>query len=369
MKKALSLALSLVMMISCFAIGGITAFASILPEEAIRVKLNEPTKIETKYDKDPMYEDAHCWVKFTPETTGSYFFNLPGETDDNMFFTTVFYSLNDAKELNFEHIKEAEGYIFGDDDISEIDGMVYNLNGGHTYYIDIEVWDFENPKNEPVLTLTVTPHTHAYRNFKYPADADWDGSYGKECKYCGATKDVVKIPYVKTIKLSTTSYTYDGKTKKPTVTVKDAKGKALVNGTDYTITYPSGRTKVGKYTVTIKFKGNYEGTVKKTFEIKPKKTSISSLTAQKKGFTVKWNKQSSQTTGYQVQYSTSDKFSNATTLTFADTSKTSKKVTDLRGGKKYYVRVRTYKKVTVNGKSTKVYSNWSKTKAITTKRF
>lgn len=31
------------------------------------------------------------------------------------------------------------------------------------------------------------------------------------------------------------------------------------------------------------------------------------------------------------------------------------------GSKKYYIRVRSYKAVKVNGKSTKVYSAWSKT--------
>ena len=51
-------------------------------------------------------------------------------------------------------------------------------------------------------------------------------------------------------------------------------------------------------------------------------------------------------------------------MTVKGYSKTSKKITNLKGGKKYYVRVRTYK--TVNG--TKYYSPWSKTKTVTTKK-
>ncbi len=33
-------------------------------------------------------------------------------------------------------------------------------------------------------------------------------------------------------------------------------------------------------------------------------------------------------------------------------------VKNLKAGKKYYVRIRTYKKVTEGGKKTKVYSAW-----------
>ena len=99
-----------------------------------------------------------------------------------------------------------------------------------------------------------------------------------------------------TLILSKTSYTYDGKVKKPIVTVKDANGSTLAK-TNYTVSYSKGRKKVGKYTVTVKLKGFYSGTLKKTFTIKPKATTISKVTAGKKAFTVKWKKQTSQTTG------------------------------------------------------------------------
>ena len=47
---------------------------------------------------------------------------------------------------------------------------------------------------------------------------------------------------------------------------------------------------------------------------------------------------------------------------------TSKTIKKLKGKKKYYVRVRTYKTVKVNGKSVRIYSGWSKAKAVTTKK-
>ena len=171
-------------------------------------------------------------------------------------------------------------------------------------------------------------------------------------------------PTIKSAKLSTTSYTYDGKVKAPSVKIIDSNGRTLVKNTDYTVTYASGRKNVGKYSVKIKFKGNYSGTKTLYFTIKPKATSISSLSAGSKKFTVKWKKQSTQVTGYQIQYSTSSKFSSPKTVTVSSYKTTSKTVKSLKAKKKYYVRVRTYK--TVSG--TKYCSSWSKAKSVTTKK-
>lgn len=72
---------------------------------------------------------------------------------------------------------------------------------------------------------------------------------------------------------------------------------------------------VGSYTVAIKLKGNYKGTVKNTFQIVPKGTQISKITPKKKGFALKWKKQAVQTTGYEIVYSTDKKFTEKTTKT------------------------------------------------------
>ncbi|MGN0458539.1 MAG: metallophosphoesterase [Eubacterium sp.] len=179
----------------------------------------------------------------------------------------------------------------------------------------------------------------------------------------------VYLDRVKTVSLSTTEYTYNGKVKTPSVTLYNYSGNKI-SSSNYTVTYPKGRKNVGVYKIKITFKGNYKGNpaVYKSFTVKPKSTSISSLSAKSKGFTVKWKKQSTQTTGYQLQYSTSSKFSKPKTVTVSKNSTTSKTVSKLKGGKKYYVRVRTYKSVKVNNKTTKIYSGWSKSRSITTKK-
>ena len=148
--------------------------------------------------------------------------------------------------------------------------------------------------------------------------------------------------------------------------MKDDKGEK-VSSENYTVSYAKGCKNVGTFAATVKFKGNYSGTVRKTFTIKPKSTSISKLTAGRKKFTVKWKKQAAQTTGYQIQYSTSSKFKNAKTVTVSKNKTTGKTVSKLKAKKKYYVRIRTYKMVKAGGKSTKIYSPWSKAKTVKVK--
>lgn len=72
-----------------------------------------------------------------------------------------------------------------------------------------------------------------------------------------------------TVTLKKTSYAYDGKTKKPAVTVKLGKTTLKANK-DYTVSY-KGNKNIGKATVTIMGKGSYTGKVTKTFKITAKK--------------------------------------------------------------------------------------------------
>ena len=200
-----------------------------------------------------------------------------------------------------------------------------------------------------------------------------NGSKSKHCTRCDAKSSVTTINKASNVKLSTTTYVYNGKIKSPNIVVKDSKGKAI-SSSNYTISKPSGRKNVGKYTYKIKFKNQYSGTKSLTLTINPKGTSISSVSNSKKAFTMKWKKQSakmatSRITGYQIQYSTSKKFSSKYTKskTIASYKTTSKKITGLKAKKTYYVRIRTYKTVKVSGKSVKLYSGWSTVKKVKTK--
>ena len=154
---------------------------------------------------------------------------------------------------------------------------------------------------------------------------------------------------------------YTGKALKPKAQVV-ADGMILTEGKDYTITYTSNKN-VGMAKAVITGMGYCEGTATGYFMINPKGTSISKLSASKKGFTAKWKAQKTQTTGYQLRYSTSSNMNGSVTKTIKSNKTVSKKITKLKAKKKYYVQVRTYK--SVNG--TKYYSSWSSKKSIKTK--
>lgn len=108
---------------------------------------------------------------------------------------------------------------------------------------------------------------------------------------------------------------------------------------------------------------NDKNTEPETTVKKPQKASVKSVTKAAKAFTVKWKKVSG-AEGYQIRYSTSSKMTNAKLVTIKKASTVSKKITGLKGGKKYYIQIRTY--ITVDGK--KVYSDWSAKKSVTTKK-
>lgn len=155
---------------------------------------------------------------------------------------------------------------------------------------------------------------------------------------------------------------YNAKYQTPKVGVK-LNGKALP-ASSYSVSY-YGNCFVGTATVTVRGTGNYSGTVTKTFNIVPKGTKIKAVKGVSKGFTVSYKENNIQTTGYQVQYSTDKKFKkNSKISTVKNVKKKSKTVTKLKGGKKYYVRVRTY--ALIGNK--KICSSWTPAKTVKTKR-
>ncbi len=169
------------------------------------------------------------------------------------------------------------------------------------------------------------------------------------------------------VKLSKTMYIYDGKAKKPSVKAVDKDGNAIP-GKYYTVSYQNNK-KVGRATATVVFKDGYTGTIKKSFTIRPMGVLIKNLQAASTGFTVKWAKKTAQTSGYQIQYSTNANFKKNSTgsVYVKKASVTKKTVKNLNFAKKYYVRIRVYKKVKSDGKSEKLYSVWSKAKRVKTR--
>ena len=211
--------------------------------------------------------------------------------------------------------------------------------------------------------------SHKYIVKVSPATVKNNGKIQQSCQVCSAAGSASVIYKPRKLTLNKTDFSYDGKVKTPSVTVKDSQGNSLRKGTDYQIKYPKGRKNPGVYSVAIVFQGNYSGKMTGSFTIRPKKTSLKKVAAKSKGMQVTWNKQAAQIDGYQIQYCTSAKFKGKTlkAVTVKKNS-TVKKISKLAGKKKYYVRIRTYKTVKVNGKSKKLYSDWSGKKAVNTKK-
>lgn len=298
---------------------------------------------------------------------------------DNRAVTSIgdyaFYGCGNLSEAeisqNVESIGQSAFSKCADDLTLIVDKNSYAENYAKSNKIKYKFTDGSSPddgtsgNNNPPASCA-----HFYKKSVIPATTKANGSITVICGKCGDEKSKTVIYAAGNVSISKTSYTYNGKTKKLSVTVKDSRGKALKNNTDYTVSFSKGMKNVGRYIVTVTLKGNYSGTITRAFDIVPKGTSIYKVTAKKKGFTVKWKKQADQTTGYEVQYSTSSKFSKKSTKTM-NTGKsraTSKAVSKLKAKKKYYVRIRTYKTVKINGKSVKLYSVWSKAKTVMTKK-
>ncbi len=229
-------------------------------------------------------------------------------------------------------------------------------------------------KGAIICTCTVCKHRytektfpaagHKYITTKVAAIMNKNGTVTTTCKVCKKKSQTI-IYAPKTVALSKTESVYNGKQQKPKVTVKDSKGKNLRKGRDYTVAYQKNMKKVGQHTVTVKFKGNYRGIKKMYLVINPRGTSLSKATPAEKGFDLKWKKQAKEISGYEVAYSTSNKFTPKSTKIFTvGKGKTSKSITGLKAKKKYYVRIRTYRKV----KGKKYYSDWSKVKSVRTKK-
>ena len=166
------------------------------------------------------------------------------------------------------------------------------------------------------------------------------GRKHRSCMVCGAVVESADIPALSrksissaSVSLSIATYSFDGKFKTPSVTVKLG-STALRKGIDYVVSYRNNKN-VGKATVVITGKGLY-------------------IDYAAKGHA----------TGYEIQYATNSSFSGAkkTVITSNKTDKVT--VSKLSGNKKYYVRVRTY--TTVNG--IKYYGAWSAVKTVTTKK-
>lgn len=190
-------------------------------------------------------------------------------------------------------------------------------------------------ESKPIAKLE---HVKSYS--KDPASLTENGFYIENCVNCDEVFSTGTIYRPKTVKLSKTSYVYDGKVKTPSVIVKDVNGKVLEEDTDYKVKYDSGRKAIDNYKVVITFKGDYEGEKTLGFEICPGKTSKITVTQTTDSITLKWNKVT-KATGYRVFLYNEEKGKFEKIKTLKGTEYTLKK---LKSGTTYKFAVKAYSK-------------------------
>lgn len=168
-------------------------------------------------------------------------------------------------------------------------GTTYNMPGSLSDCVPIVyndkliwyVWDNDKVTFYDISTSNLASYNkteiaakgHKYVTTTVKATTAKDGSIVKKCSVCGKLASQTVIAYPKTISLSRTAFTYNGKEQKPTVSVKDSKGN-VIPSSNYTVTYPSGCKNAGAYTVKITFNGNYSGTANKSFVINKASNTI-----------------------------------------------------------------------------------------------
>ena len=221
---------------------------------------------------------------------------------------------------------------------------------------------------KPAVTVTLdgvrlvagTDYTVSYKRNKNAGKAyvvvTGAGSYTGSVKqsFKIAPKSLKKLK----VKLSKKRYVYNGKAKKPKVTVRGSGTKIAAK--NYRVTYAKGRKKCGIHKVTVKGRGNYTGTVKRKFIVRPAKAATPKLSSDAaKQVKATWHKSGGGVTGYQMAW----RAKGAKKWKTKRTVSTGRTLNGLTIGTVYQVKVRAYKRA--GGK--RRYGAWSKVAAITCK--
>ena len=211
--------------------------------------------------------------------------------------TATFTCANDA-----EHVENVKATV-----TEKSEGATCTEAGKITYTakVTFEGKEYTDSKEEEVGALG-----HNYQTTTTKATLSKDGSIVTKCTRCGDVTENTTIAYPKTITLSEDHYVYDGQEKKPEVSVVGSDGKAI-SADNYDVKYPESAVAGGSYDVVITFKGNYEGTVTKTFTIGQMDSELkyakSSVTVDYKGGAVVDNAYTSKASAKDIKFTTSNK--------------------------------------------------------------
>lgn len=299
---------------------------------------------------------AFAWYSFTAPKDGGYEFVVNNKYDVNLTGDII-------AEIRDENFSPTE-----DDDIlylyeNESGVLTKNMKEGEVCYIQVAEQFKGGLADVYNVGLKVREHQHTKEIF---VDGDYV-CYGCPCQL----QEYMDYAFwLLDARAANATYTGKNVTPKAKFDISESYCKEgcsiSIPNSAYTITVTSKNKKsVGSAKAKIKFTGIYKGlgSFTHSFKIVPKGTTVSSVKSAKAGFTAKWKKQATQTTGYELRYATNSYMTGAKTVAIKSNKTLSKKIGKLKSGTNYYVQVRTYK--TVSGK--KYCSSWSAKKEVTTK--
>ena len=202
------------------------------------------------------------------------------------------------------------------------------------------------------------PKGHRYTETLRPATLEKNGKIVRTCVYCQMKASTI-IYRVQKISLSSTSFTYDGKSHKPSVTITDSKGNKLTKNVDYKLKCSSGRKAIGTYKVVVTFKGEYSGKKTLKFKVVPPIVKSVKATAGKGSATLTWAR--NKFADLYVIYRATEKDGKYKKI--GTTSDLTYTATKLASGKTYYFKVRAVRKLD----SGNYYSDYSAIRKATVK--
>lgn len=326
MKKKLLVAV--VFFVLALILGAFTVFAGTSFDSASVMKEN------TNYNCNISNQGTYQYYKFVPECTGVYVFYTDGSYD------TRGYLYNSSRNQ-----------IASDDDSGYEDNfnITYTLSKGETYYLSAGMYDsddtgsftvsvyldyeirsissasiklsktsysYNGQERKPKITVTDNGRTlEEYNDYYISFSSNKNVGTGYVTitgtgDYTGTVKKSFKINPRKVKGVSFNNQHYDGKVKTPAVYINETmyneeydytyKDRVKVPKSQYTIKISGKHKNVGQYTATIKFKGNYRGTVKKKFYIRPQRPqSIRAKALDTKRVKIYWKK-AKQADGYEI---------------------------------------------------------------------
>ncbi len=266
------------------------------------------------------------------DVSKTYYYCYALNTEDAYKWPGSVTSLQNGKKVD---ISTVSGLTVKVNNTSITNGFIQMTSYFIWVYIPMESLIHTCEKEDMVQRLPATVSAGGNKAYYVCSCGNWYWDEG--CTQLISDHDEVVIPKATDFKLQYTSYTYNGYSKTPAVTVRDVNGNTIDND-NYTVSYSNNKN-IGTATVTVTGKNDYSFTKKLTFTIKAKDlASTSKVYVSLCGYDdvkVSWNSVSG-AGGYYVYY----KKSTSKSYTYAGkTTSTSYKLYNFTDGAKYTFRV------------------------------